>query len=111
MIDKLKELIKKVMPDINVEGVNEESKLKEDLEFDSLGMMMLAMAIEDEFGVDINDEDGIRKIRTRECAIGDLVAEKCTHYFLIQTVISHLVKLKNLAQNSSQCHIQLTEKR
>lgn len=48
---KLKEVIKKVMPDIETEGVTEETKLVEDLQFDSLGIMMLAMALEDEFGV------------------------------------------------------------
>lgn len=50
-IEKLKEIILKVMPDINVDGVNEETKLVDDLQFDSLGIMMLAMALEDEFGV------------------------------------------------------------
>lgn len=50
-IEKLKEIILKVMPDINVDSVNEETKLVDDLQFDSLGIMMLAMALEDEFGV------------------------------------------------------------
>lgn len=51
MIEKLKDVIKKVMPDVNTDGVTEETKLVEDLEFDSLGIMMLAMTLEDEFNV------------------------------------------------------------
>ena len=51
MLERLKEVIKKVMPDVNLDGVTEETRLVEDLEFDSLGIMMLAMALEDEFGV------------------------------------------------------------
>ena len=50
MLEKLKELIRGVMPEVNLDGVNEETKLFDDLHFDSLGIMMLAMAIEDEFG-------------------------------------------------------------
>ncbi len=50
MLEKLKELIKGVMPEVETEGVTEQTKLVEDLHFDSLGIMMLAMAIEDEFG-------------------------------------------------------------
>lgn len=51
MLDQLKEVMKKVMPDINTDGVTEETRLIEDLEFDSLGIMMLAMALEEEFGI------------------------------------------------------------
>ena len=51
MLERLKKLISRVMPDVNVEGITEESRLIEDLEFDSLGIMMLAMAVEEEFGV------------------------------------------------------------
>ena len=55
MLEKLKELIKGVMPEVETDGVTEETRLFEDLHFDSLGIMMLAMAIEDEFGVEFND--------------------------------------------------------
>ena len=51
MIARLMNIIKEVMPDANVESANESSRLFEDLGFDSIGMMMLAMALEDEFGV------------------------------------------------------------
>ena len=39
------------MPDINVDNVTEDTKLVDDLEFDSIGIMMLAMTLEEEFGV------------------------------------------------------------
>ncbi|MCQ2776671.1 MAG: phosphopantetheine-binding protein [Bacilli bacterium] len=55
MIEKLKELIKGVMPEVQTEGVTEETKLIDDLHFDSLGIMMLAMAIEDEFGLQFTE--------------------------------------------------------
>ena len=39
-----------VNSDIDLENVTLDTKLIDDLHFDSLGMMMFAMAIEDEFG-------------------------------------------------------------
>ncbi|MCQ3035152.1 MAG: acyl carrier protein [Bacilli bacterium] len=55
MLDKLKELIVDVMPEIDTLGITEETKLIEDLRFDSLGIMMLAMAIEDEFNIEFSE--------------------------------------------------------
>ena len=51
MLEKLKELMKGVNPDLNLDDVTLETRLVEDLHFDSLGMMMFAMAIEDEFNI------------------------------------------------------------
>lgn len=50
MIEKLKEILAKVVPDTDISGVNADTKLIEDLEFDSLAIMMLSMEIEDAFG-------------------------------------------------------------
>ena len=55
MLEKLKELMKGVNPDVNLDNVTLETKLIEDLHFDSLGMMMFAMAIEDEFGISFDE--------------------------------------------------------
>lgn len=55
MLEKLKELIKGVMPEVETEGVTETTKLVDDLHFDSLGIMMLAMAIEDAYGVQFTE--------------------------------------------------------
>ena len=50
MIEKLKEVLAKVLPDIDVSAVSADTKLIDDLGFDSLAMMMMAMEIEDAFG-------------------------------------------------------------
>ena len=49
MLDKLKEILGKVLPDIDMSAVTEETRLKDDLGFDSLAMMMMAMELEDAF--------------------------------------------------------------
>ena len=50
MLEKLKEILGKVLPDVDVSSVSEETRLVEELGFDSLAMMMMAMEIEDAFG-------------------------------------------------------------
>ena len=55
MLEKLKKLMLSVNPDTNLDNVTLETKLIEDLHFDSLGMMMFAMAIEDEFGISFDE--------------------------------------------------------
>ena len=49
MLDKLKDVLGKVLPDIDMSTVTADTRLIEDLGFDSLAMMMLAMEIEDAF--------------------------------------------------------------
>lgn len=49
MLDKLKELLAKVLPEADMNGVTEETRLIEDLGCDSLAIMMLSMEIEDAF--------------------------------------------------------------
>lgn len=51
MLEKLKELMKTVDQDLKLDDVTLDTRLVEDLHFDSLGIMMFAMAIEDEFNV------------------------------------------------------------
>ena len=55
MLERLKELMKNVDPDLNLDNVTLDTKLVDDLHFDSLGIMMFAMAIEDEFGVQFDE--------------------------------------------------------
>ena len=50
MLDKLKEILAKVLPDVDMSTVTEETRLVEDLSFDSLALMMMAMELEDAFG-------------------------------------------------------------
>ena len=50
MLDKLKEILEKVLPDVDMSTVTENTKMIEDLGFDSLAMMMMrSMEIEDAF--------------------------------------------------------------
>lgn len=50
MLNKLKALLGKVLPEVDLSEVDEDTKLVEDLGFDSLALMMLSMEIEDAFG-------------------------------------------------------------
>lgn len=49
MLEQLKEILGKVMSEVDISNVTEDTKLMEDLGFDSLAMMMMAMEIEDAF--------------------------------------------------------------
>lgn len=55
MYDRLLKLIQENMPSADLSNASEESRLMEDLGMDSVGMMMLSMAIEDEFGVQFDE--------------------------------------------------------
>ena len=63
MLEKLKELMRGVNPDINLDNVTLETKLIDDLHFDSLGMMMFAMAIEDEFGISFDEPMNFQTVK------------------------------------------------
>ena len=56
MLEKLKQLMKGVDDSVNLDNVTLDTKLVDDLHFDSLGIMMFAMAIEDEFGITFDDQ-------------------------------------------------------
>ena len=56
VFEKLKEIIGISFPDIDVNCVTENSSLKNDLGLDSLGMMMIAILIEDHFGIKFEGE-------------------------------------------------------
>ena len=63
MLEKLKELMKNVDPDMNLDNVTLDTKLIDDLHFDSLGIMMFAMAIEDEFGVSFDEPMNFQTVK------------------------------------------------
>ena len=50
MEEKLKVIFERVVPDKDFSTVTRETRLMEDLGFDSLAMMMMSMEIEDAFG-------------------------------------------------------------
>lgn len=49
MLEQLKEIVAKVVPGVDVSGVTKDTRLIEDLGFDSLALMMMSMEIEDVF--------------------------------------------------------------
>ena len=60
--DRVKEIIAKE-PEVGVQQLTPEAKFIEDLGADSLDIVELVMALEEEFGLDIPDEDA-EKMKT-----------------------------------------------
>ncbi len=56
VLDQIKEILKDTM-DIDESYITLDAKLKEDLELDSLDSVELIMSAEEEFGIEIPDED------------------------------------------------------
>ena len=56
VLDQIKEILKDTM-DIDESKITLDAKLKEDLEIDSLDSVELIMSAEEEFGIEIPDED------------------------------------------------------
>ena len=52
MYDKLREILIRVMPGINPDDYTPESRLVEDLKFDSLAFMAMATEFEAEYGIE-----------------------------------------------------------
>ena len=63
MYDRLLQLIKESAPDVDISTANENSRLVEDLGFDSLAIMMLAMSLEDEFGVHFDKPENFQTVK------------------------------------------------
>lgn len=55
MRERLLNLFKENLPDCDLSKATDDARLMEDLGLDSVGMMMLSMSIEDEFGVMFNE--------------------------------------------------------
>ena len=49
MLEKLKDLLSRVLPEVDMDRVTEKTRLVDDLGFDSLALMMLSMELEDAF--------------------------------------------------------------
>lgn len=57
-LSKLTELFENVFEnEIDVKGISEESRLIEDLGMNSIGLLYMAMAVEEEFSVSFTNED------------------------------------------------------
>ena len=66
--EKLKNIIREFDEDIDVDALSRESSLKEDLGLSSVSLLYLAVALEEEFGVDFASSS-FASIRT----VGDLI--------------------------------------
>ena len=68
--DKIKEIFKTVFEDsISIDNITLDSKLIDDIGLNSIGMLYMAMALENEFGINFQNED-FEKIVT----VGDVIA-------------------------------------
>jgi acyl carrier protein len=65
--EKIKEIIIEIL-EVDEDKITPEARFREDLEADSLDLVELIMAFEDEFGGRISDEDA-RNIDTVEAAV------------------------------------------
>lgn len=63
MLEQLKKLINDIMPELDVSNVTEETRLVEDLHFDSLAVMMLAMNIEDTYNITFDGPMNFRTVK------------------------------------------------
>ena len=50
MLEQLKEILEKILPTVDMDAVTEDTRLIEDLGFDSLALIMLSMEIEEAYG-------------------------------------------------------------
>ncbi|MBE6017533.1 MAG: acyl carrier protein [Lachnospiraceae bacterium] len=66
--EKLKSIIREFDEDIDVDSLSRESDLKEDLGLSSVSLLYLAVALEEEFGVDFANGN-FSSIKT----VGDLI--------------------------------------
>ncbi|MBE6681659.1 MAG: acyl carrier protein [Ruminococcaceae bacterium] len=57
-VDELKNVLKTALPyEINLEGINEESDLRKDVGLNSIGMLYVAMILEEKYSVQFSNED------------------------------------------------------
>ena len=71
IIERLTELFNSVFEgELNVDSLNAESRLIEDIGMNSIGLLYMAMAVEEEFGVRFTNDD-FATLRT----VGDVVGK------------------------------------
>jgi acyl carrier protein len=76
-MSSIEEKVKKIIEEklsVNADQITNDAKFAEDLKADSLDTVELVMALEDEFGLDIPDEDA-DKIKTVQDAIAYINAK------------------------------------
>lgn len=68
-LDQLKELLKEIDDEIDVDAVSLDSRLKEDVGLSSVAMLYMAVSVENTFGIDLTDA----KMETL-LTVGDVIA-------------------------------------
>lgn len=62
IFDKLLEIFANVIPEVDTADITKESTLFEDLGLNSLTMMLLAVSVEDEFGIKFENADELNTV-------------------------------------------------
>ena len=65
--ERLKKIFVKIMPQTDVSNITLETSIKNDIGVDSLHMVMIAIALEDEFKIQLN-------LSERFMTVGDVIA-------------------------------------
>lgn len=65
MLDKIKKIISEQL-DVEPEKVTPETRLMDDLKADSMDLVEMVMAFEEEFGISIPDEDAEKLVKVQD---------------------------------------------
>lgn len=63
VFDKLIAILQRVKPNVDISTVTMDSRLITDLGIDSLSMMLLAISVEDEFGIEFGDDTNFSTVK------------------------------------------------
>lgn len=72
IFDKLLEIFENVIPEVESSTITPDSTLAEDLGLNSLTMMLLAVSIEDEYGITFDDSAKLETVKD----VCDYIASK-----------------------------------
>lgn len=72
IFDKLLEIFSNVIPEVDTETITKDSTLFEDLGLNSLTMMLLAVSVEDEFGIKFDEVGELNTVND----VCDYIADK-----------------------------------
>ena len=61
--DKLIAILQRVKPNVDISTVTMDSRLITDLGIDSLSMMLLAISVEEEFGIEFGDDANFNTVK------------------------------------------------
>ena len=75
-LEKLVELFSNVFEgEVQADTITEQTRLVEDLEFNSIGLLYMALAVEENFGVKFNNDDFVN-IRTVQDVLDKIEGKK-----------------------------------